>query len=109
MGFLLLKPDEIQDLVTMREAIDAVENVRENLFGSFDIYLGRSAQRTNDVMKVLTLVSAILLPAAVLAGIMGMNFKLEFFDNAENFAIVLASMAVLAIGILMVARWRRWI
>jgi magnesium transporter len=93
----------------LERAIDAVENVRENLFGSFDIYLGRSAQRTNDVMKVLTLVSAILLPAVVLAGIMGMNFKLEFFDNAANFAVVVASMAVLAIAILLVARWRRWI
>jgi magnesium transporter len=93
----------------LERAIDAVENVRENLFGSFDIYLGRSAQRTNDVMKALTLVSATLLPAVVLAGIMGMNFKLEFFDNAANFAIVIASMAVLAIVILLVARWRRWI
>jgi len=90
-------------------AIDAVENVRESLVGSFDIYLGQSAQRTNDVMKVLTLISAILLPAVVLAGIMGMNFKLEFFDNAANFAIVLAAMVTLAVAILIVARWRRWI
>lgn len=90
-------------------AIEAVENVRESLVGSFDIYLGQSAQHTNDVMKVLTLISAILLPAVVLAGIMGMNFKLAFFDTAENFGIVLAAMATLAVAILIVARWRRWI
>ncbi|HEX5012789.1 MAG TPA: CorA family divalent cation transporter [Candidatus Limnocylindrales bacterium] len=93
----------------LERAIDAVENVRESLVGSFDLYLGRSAQRTNDVMKVLTLVSAILLPAAVLAGIMGMNFQLAFFDNSANFLLVLAAMVVLAVAILVIARWRRWI
>lgn len=62
----------------LERAIEAAENARELLVGSFDIYLGRAAQRTNDVMKALTIVSAILLPSIVIAGIMGMNFKLPF-------------------------------
>ncbi len=65
-------------------AIDAVENLRDLLLGTFDIHMGRAAQDANDVMKVLTLLSAVLLPAVVLAGIMGMNFKLPFFDEAEQ-------------------------
>ena len=60
-------------------------------------------------MKTLTLLSAILLPAVVLAGIMGMNFKLSFFDDATNFFIVLGIMAVMAAAILGVSRWRGWI
>jgi Mg2+ and Co2+ transporter CorA len=93
----------------LERAIDGVENSRELLVGSFDLYLGRSSQRTNDVMKVLTLLSAILLPAVVLAGIMGMNFKVDFFDNTTNFFVVLGAMAGLALAILGIARWRRWI
>ncbi len=93
----------------LERAIDAVENSRELLVGSFDLYLGRSSQRTNDVMKVLTLLSAILLPAVVLAGIMGMNFKVGFFDNTANFYVVLGAMLAFAFVILAVARWRRWI
>jgi magnesium/cobalt transport protein CorA len=93
----------------LERAIDAVENARESLVGSFDIYLGVSAHRSNDVMKLLTLVSAILLPAVVLAGIMGMNFRLEFFDNPGNFLIVVGAMAAFALLILLAARWRRWI
>jgi len=93
----------------LERAIDGVENARELLVGSFDLYLGRSSQRTNDVMKVLTLVSSILLPSVVLAGIMGMNFKLPFFDETTNFFLVLAAMAILAVAILALARWRRWI
>lgn len=93
----------------LERAIDGLENARELLVGSFDLYLGRASQRTNDVMKVLTLVSAIALPGIVLAGVMGMNFKLPFFDDSGNFFVVVAAMVVFAIGILAVARWRRWI
>lgn len=93
----------------LERAIDSVDKTRELLVGSFDIYLGRSAQRSNDVMKILTLVSAIALPAIVLAGIMGMNFKLPFFDEPTNFGVVVAAMVMLAIAILGVSRWRGWI
>jgi Mg2+ and Co2+ transporter CorA len=93
----------------LERAIDGLENARELLVGSFDLYLGRASQRTNDVMKVLTLVSAIALPGIVLAGVMGMNFKLPFFDEPSNFYLVLASMVIFAAAILAVARWRRWI
>jgi magnesium transporter len=93
----------------LERAIDAADKVRELLVGSFDIYLGRSAQRSNDVMKILTLVSAIALPGIVLAGVMGMSFKLGFFDESNNFFVVVGLMMTLAVAVLGVARWRRWI
>ncbi len=93
----------------LERAIDGVDKARELLVGSFDIYLGQSAQRSNDVMKTLTIVSAIALPAIVLAGIMGMNFQLGFFDQPNNFWVVLGAMGLLAIGILGFSRWRGWI
>jgi magnesium/cobalt transport protein CorA len=93
----------------LERAIDGVDKARELLVGSFDIYLGRASQRSNDVMKILTLVSAIALPAIVLAGVMGMNFKLPFFEDANNFWVVVAAMVGLAVGILAVSRWRGWI
>jgi magnesium transporter len=90
-------------------ALEAVENLRDLLLGTFDIHMGRAAQDANDVMKALTLVSAVFLPAVVLAGIMGMNFKLNFFDQTSNFWLVLGGMAVLAVTILAIARLRRWL
>jgi magnesium transporter len=41
----------------------------------------RTAQRTNDTMRLLTLASVILLPSVVLAGVMGMNFKVGLFED----------------------------
>jgi len=98
------------DIVARLErSIDSVENARELLVGTFDLYLGRASQRTNDVMKALTLISAIALPAIILAGVMGMNFKLAFFDNPENFWIVAATMIGFALLIVFVGRRRHWI
>ncbi len=93
----------------LERAIDGLENARELLVGSFDLYLGRASQRTNDVMKVLTLVSAIALPGIILAGVMGMNFKLPFFDEPGNFFVVISAMVIFAAAIVGVARWRHWI
>jgi len=92
-----------------RQATDAVENARELLVGTFDIVMNRTGQRTNDVMRVLTVVSAVLLPSVVIAGVMGMNFKAGFFDDPANFFVVIGAMAALAVAILAVARIRRWI
>lgn len=89
-------------------AIDAIEGLRDALLGTYDIHMGRVAQHANDVTKALTLLSAILLPAVVLAGIMGMNFEVPFFDEPDNFFLVLGAMAVFGVLLLAVARWRRW-
>ena len=90
-------------------AIAAIDGLRDALLGTYDIHMGRMSQHANDVMKILTLLSAVLLPAVVLAGVMGMNFKMAFFDDTTNFFIVVGAMGGLAILIFGVARWRRWL
>lgn len=93
----------------LERALDAVEHARDQLLGSFELVSTRTAERTNDVMRILTVISGLLLPSVVIAGVMGMNFKEPFFDEPSNFLVVLACMVGLAIGILVVARWRRWL
>ena len=91
------------------QAVDAAREAKDSTRGSFDLLVARIGQRTNDIMKLLTLVTVILLPASVLAGIMGMNFKLGFFDLAWMFWAVIAAMLGIAVLVLSVARSRRWI
>jgi Mg2+ and Co2+ transporter CorA len=93
----------------LERALEAVENLRDLLLGTFDIHMGRAAQDANEVMKILTLLSAVLLPAVVLAGVMGMNFQLPFFDDTRNFWLVVGAMAGFAAVILMAARRRGWL
>ena len=93
----------------LEKALDSVQNARELLVGAFDVYMATSAQRSNDVMKALTILSAILLPAVVLAGVMGMNFKIGFFENPGNFWLAVGAMVTLAVAVLGISRWRGWI
>jgi magnesium transporter len=93
----------------LESALSSIEALRDGLLGTYDIYMGREAQRTNDVMKVLTMVSAVFLPAVVLAGIMGMNFQLPFFDQSSNFFVVIGLMAMTGLALVLFARWRHWL
>jgi magnesium transporter len=93
----------------LERTIDSVDNARELILGSFDVHMTRTAQRTNDVMKVLTLATVVLLPGSVIAGVMGMNFRVGFFENPTFFWIVLVAMAVIAGATIAVARMKRWI
>jgi Mg2+ and Co2+ transporter CorA len=45
----------------------------------------------------------------VLAGIMGMNFRVDFFENGTNFWVVVGVMAVFGVSLLAAARWRGWL
>ena len=93
----------------LERALDAIANAREMLIGTFDVHMTRTAQRTNEVMKVLTMASVILLPSVVLAGVMGMNFKVPLFDEPNLFWVVIGVMAVLGVGTVVAARWRGWL
>jgi magnesium transporter len=93
----------------LERATNGIANVREMLIGTFDVHMTRTAQRTNDIVRVLTWTSVILLPAVVVAGIMGMNFQVPLFDRPELFYVVIGLMLAMAVATLVVARWRRWL
>jgi magnesium transporter len=90
---------------TLQEARDA----REAIVGSFDVLIARGGHRTNEIMKVLTLTSVILLPGALIAGVMGMNFKVGLFNETALFWVVIAVIAAVAPITLALAKKRRWI
>ena len=91
-------------------ALQAVEDTRELLIGSFDIQMSLTGQRTNDVMKLLALATVLLLPGSVIAGLLGMNVVVPLpKDDPTSFWIVVAGVAVLATIVLVLARVRRWL
>lgn len=92
----------------LQQAMDSVDTTRDMIVGSFDIFMTRTAQVTNDIMKRLTTISILLLPAVVIAGIMGMNFKVWIFDRPWMFWVVLGLMGALAGVTLLTARRQKW-
>jgi magnesium transporter len=90
---------------TLQEARDA----REAIVGSFDVLVARAGHHTNQIMKVLTLTSVILLPGALLAAVMGMNFKVGLFDMSALFWVVVLAIVAVAPLTLGIAKLRNWI
>jgi magnesium transporter len=90
-------------------AMDAVENTRQLVVGTFELFTTRSAERTNDTMRVLTFVTVLLGSLAVVAGTLGMNFKTPFFETGDTgFWTSIALMLGFALAATAFARWRRW-
>jgi magnesium transporter len=93
----------------LEQAVQAADGVRETIVGGVDLYMTQTAQRTNDVMKVLTVVSVLLLPASLLAGVFGMNMLPKAFLHQWFFFVVLALMVVISGGILALLYRRGWL
>ena len=93
----------------LEEVVQAARDSRDSVVGSFDVLIARTGHRTNEIMKVLTLASVLLLPGALVAGVLGMNFKVGLFDHAELFWVVLAFIVTVALATLAIARVRRWV
>lgn len=89
---------------------DLAESYRDLISGALDAYLSVISNRMNEIMKVLTIFSAIMLPLTFIAGVYGMNFdNLPELHWEYSYFVVLAVMAVLAVGML-IFFWRRgWI
>jgi magnesium transporter len=54
--------------------VDLAENYRDLISGSLEAYLSVVSNRLNEIMKVLTIFSAVMLPLTFIAGVYGMNF-----------------------------------
>ena len=89
---------------------DLAENYRDLVGGLFDIHFSVVASKTNDVMKTLAVVSAIILPLSLIAGIYGMNFEnMPELKTRNGYFLVLSVMAGVTI-VLLLYFWRRgWI
>ena len=92
------------------QIIDTVETSREMLSGMLDIYLSSEANRTNEVMKVLTVYATIFMPLTFIVGLYGMNFK--YMPELEwhwGYFTVLVFMAAIAVGMMLYFRRKKWL
>ena len=78
--------------------------------GALEAHLSVSSNRLNEIVKVLTIFSAIWMPLTFIAGVYGMNF--EFLPELKVrwfYPALWAAWIAMAAGMLGVFRWRRWI
>jgi magnesium transporter len=90
--------------------LDMVEIMRDLLNGTLDVYLSSVANRTNQVMKVLTVLGTIALPALVVSGLYGMNVKgLPGAESPYGIGIAVGTMALVTAVLLWVLKRFGWL
>jgi magnesium transporter len=92
------------------QVADTVDALRDVVSGALDVYLSTMSQRTNEVMKMLTIMASIFIPLTFLAGIYGMNF--DFMPELHRpwaYPTLLSVMAVLAGAMLVYFKRKGWL
>jgi magnesium transporter len=84
----------------LQRAALLAENYRDLVNGLMDIHFSVTATKTNEVMKLLAIFSAIMLPLSVIAGIYGMNVRLPDAENGDAFWHVIIGMGLFVIILL---------
>ena len=98
------------DIVDAHERIwDMLENYKEVAEALEETNESVISHRLNDILRVLTSISVVILPLTLIASIMGMNSWVPFEHNEAGFFSVLVVMAVILVGLVVYFRRRRWL
>jgi magnesium transporter len=92
------------------QVIDTTESYRDVTASLLDLYMSGVSNRTNDTMKVLTIISTIFMPLTFIAGIYGMNF--DFMPELKwryGYFTVMGVMSIICLIMLYWFRRKRWL
>src|ERR671939_338130 len=107
-------PEELElyfdDIVDAAERVwDYLDNYKEVVEALEDTNESVIAHRQNDVLRLLTVFSVILLPLTLITGFFGMNVRFPGFDTVWAFWTIFAGMVVSLVGLLSFFRYKRWL
>lgn len=86
-------------LENYKEVIEALEETNESVI----------SHRLNDILRVLTSISVVILPLTLIASIWGMNSKVPGQDNLAAFFVVIGGMLVILVGMVIWFKRRGWL
>ncbi|MDQ3588059.1 MAG: magnesium transporter CorA family protein [Actinomycetota bacterium] len=92
--------ERIWDLLeNYKEVVEALESTNESVL----------SHRVNEVLRVLTAFSVVILPLTLIASVFGMNVEVPGEGNIEAFWVIMVSMVLLLGGMLGFFRYRGWL
>ncbi|HUB98916.1 MAG TPA: magnesium transporter CorA family protein [Solirubrobacterales bacterium] len=98
------------DVVDAHERIwDMLENYKEVVVALEETNEAVISHRLNDILRVLTSISVVILPLTLIASIMGANTWVPFEHDEPGFFLMLGVMAIILIGLVLFFRRRRWL
>lgn len=92
------------------QAAETTESLRDLLIGMLDTYLSSASNRMNEVMKVLTVIATIFIPATFVAGVYGMNFDwMPELHYRWGYPAALGVMFAMAAGMVVYFWRKKWL
>jgi len=92
------------------QIMDLIESYRDVATGLMEMYLSAVSFRTNEIMRVLTIMSSIFIPLTFVAGVYGMNFEnMPELKSQWGYFIVLIVMAAIAAALVYLFRRKKWL
>jgi magnesium transporter len=92
------------------QIMDVVESYRDIASGLLELYLSSVSTRTNEIMRVLTVISSIFIPLTFMAGVYGMNFEnMPELKTADGYYILLSVMALTATAMALFFKRKGWL
>lgn len=92
-----------------QKMFDLVEDYGELIEGLSHTFDSLQTNKTNEIMRILTFISTIMLPLSVISGIYGMNVNLPFMQEGWVFGVIIAVMLIVVIGFIFYFKKKRWL
>jgi len=93
----------------LNKVLEKLDRQSSNISNLFVTQMNLSSQKLNELIKFLTIISAVLLPANLITGIFGMNFKyMPPLEAHFGFLISLAAITLISIFIIIFFKIKKW-
>lgn len=89
--------------------LEIAESVKEMIASALEVHLTISSRKSNNIMKILTIMTAIMLPMSLITGLYGMNFKkMPLLDLDTGFYITICTMFFTGTVMALFFKFKKW-
>jgi len=88
---------------------DSLESYGEIIEGLQDAHQSLVSNRINEIMKILTIISIMMLPLTLISSVYGMNIMLPISKSPFAFLIIISIMILMALGMFVYFKIKHWI
>lgn len=105
---MLVRVNDVMEHIT--RVLNHAQRLESTIESAVQIHFSAMAHRTSEIMRTLTVITALFMPLTLITGVFGMNFAdMPLLKEKDGFWIAMGGMVVVVIGLLFVFRRKRYI
>jgi Mg2+ and Co2+ transporter CorA len=105
---LLVRVNDVMEHIT--RVLNHARRLESSIESAVQIHFSAMAHRTSEIMRTLTVITALFMPLTLITGIFGMNFEyLPLLKDRSGFWITMGAMGVMVVGMLLYFRRKRFL